>query len=219
MRLQRAGACGRGGGSGPRSCAPVVAARAGAAACSSSGSGGGTTSTGNSNAGSGAGGISSRRTAAAASRSRTNRSNRSRARTRARRSGVRILREQLADDRLEDRIDDQRRDPDAHRRGVVHRVRARDVDTVALERQLAGEQLVADQAEREQIDAMIELRAHRLLGRHVVRRADDALQVVSRVYARCRRSPCLRARSRRRSRRSAGSRGRSDRARRSRSRV
>ncbi|MEZ4364862.1 MAG: hypothetical protein R2939_01080 [Kofleriaceae bacterium] len=54
------------------------------------------------------------------------------------------------------------------RRGEVL---ARDVDRAAGVRQLAGEHLVEDEAEREDVGAVIDRVGHHLLGRHVVRRA------------------------------------------------
>ncbi len=80
--------------------------------------------------------------------------------------------EQGARERLEQRIDLDQRGALPHRRDRARQVPARDIDAGALERQLAGEHLVADHAEREEIDAVIDVLPGRVLRRHVVRRPE-----------------------------------------------
>ena len=87
--------------------------------------------------------------------------------------GLAIFLEELADECFEQGIDLNGGNADAHRRRRRKHVRAGDVDAAALERHPSGQHLVEDQAEREQVDAVIELLAACLLGCHVVRRADD----------------------------------------------
>ena len=84
----------------------------------------------------------------------------------------RVLRERAHHDHVEvarDVAADLRRRL-GRRRQVLHR----DLDRrVAVERRLAGEELVEDDAERVEIGALVDLGAARLLGREVLRRADD----------------------------------------------
>src|SRR5689334_7397402 len=47
-----------------------------------------------------------------------------------------------------------------------------DVDAVSIEREPSGQQLVADHAQREEVDAVIERASGRNFRRHVVRRAE-----------------------------------------------
>ena len=85
---------------------------------------------------------------------------------------VPLLRHQAARERFEQRIDLEVRHALVDRRRVEQEVRARDLGAGAVEWQLAAQHLVDDDAEREQIDPVIDRIGDRLFRRHVVGRAE-----------------------------------------------
>ena len=85
---------------------------------------------------------------------------------------IALLRHQVARERLEQRIDLEVRHAIRDRRRIDQKICARDLGAGAVERQLAAQHLVDHDPEREQIDPVIDRIGHRLLGGHVVRRAE-----------------------------------------------
>ena len=90
-----------------------------------------------------------------------------------RRAMVALLRHHPARERLEQRIDLEIRDALRDHWWIEQQIRACDLGTGAVERQLAAQHLVDDDTEREQIDPVIDRIGDRLLGRHVVGRPED----------------------------------------------
>ena len=117
-------------------------------------------------------------------------------RSRANSLGVRVavvgrLGERLGDDEIEHR-GDRRVDRARRRRHQVEDLEHDRGHVLAGERRLAGEHLVEDHAEREDVRARLGALARDLLGRHVARRAehDAGLRAAPRPSA------CARCRSR-----------------------
>ena len=85
---------------------------------------------------------------------------------------VALLRHQVARERFEQRVDLEMRHAPRDRRRIDQQIRPRDLGPGAVERQPAGLHLVDHDAEREQVDAVIDRIGDRLLGSHVVRRSE-----------------------------------------------